>query len=132
MAYEPAGVPGLEGVLLPPPPQAMIEKERKANNNPQRSACNSRFQRLILAGAKARPTTPARATPPAGIHGLDGSLDGPTGPGLSVAVAAAVVTVSVLETGEPPDGATLAGENEQVARLGSVPQENFTVPAYPP
>ena len=73
------------------------------------------------------------AMPPAGIQGLDGSLDGPTGPsGLSLAVAAAVVTVNVLETEEPPDGATLAGENEQVARLGSVPQENFTVPAYPP
>ena len=40
-----------------------------------------------------------------------------------------MVIVNVLETGAPPDGVTLAGENEQAARLGSVPQENFTVPA---
>jgi hypothetical protein len=125
-------VPGLEGVLLPPP-QPMREREKEANNNPQLSTRNSRFQRLILAGTKARPKTPARARPPAGIHGLDGGLDGPKGrTGLSMAVAAAVVTVNVLETGELPEGVTLAGENEQVTRLGSVPQENFTVPAYPP
>ena len=39
-----------------------------------------------------------------------------------------MVTVNVLETGEPPDGVTLDGENEHAARLGNVPQENFTVP----
>jgi hypothetical protein len=47
---------------------------------------------------------------------------------LSVAVAPAVVTVNVLETGEPPDGATLDGENAHAAIPGNVPQENFTVP----
>jgi hypothetical protein len=46
-----------------------------------------------------------------------------------MAVAAAVVSVNVLETGMPPDGVMLAGEKEQAAMLGSVPQENFTVPA---
>ena len=57
-------------------------------------------------------------------------MEGPNGrSGLSLAVAAAVVTVSVLETGEPPEGVTLAGVNEQAAWLGRVPQENFTVPA---
>ena len=48
-----------------------------------------------------------------------------------MAVEAAVVTVMVVETGDPPDGATLAGEKEQAARLGSVPHEKFTVPPYP-
>jgi hypothetical protein len=47
---------------------------------------------------------------------------------LSMAVVPAVVTVNVLETGEPPEGATLDGENAHAAILGSVPQENFTVP----
>ena len=46
---------------------------------------------------------------------------------MSLAVAAAVVSVKVLETGVLPDGVMLAGENEQAAMLGSVPQENFTV-----
>jgi hypothetical protein len=44
----------------------------------------------------------------------------------------AVVSVIVVEAGDPPDGVTLAGEKEQAARLGSVPQEKLTVPAYPP
>jgi hypothetical protein len=48
-----------------------------------------------------------------------------------MAVEAAVVTVMVVETGDPPDGATLAGEKEQAARLGSVPHENVTEPEYP-
>jgi phage tail tape-measure protein len=69
---------------------------------------------------------PAMASPPAGIHG---GIDGPNGRSmLSVAVAPAVVTVNVLETGEPPDGATLDGENAHAAIPGNVPQENFTVP----
>jgi hypothetical protein len=51
---------------------------------------------------------------------------------LSAVVAATVVTVNVLEAGEPPDGATLAGEKEQAACAGSGPQANFTVPAKPP
>jgi hypothetical protein len=46
-----------------------------------------------------------------------------------MAVEAAVVTVIVVEAGDPPDGTTLVGEKEQAARLGSVPQEKFTVPA---
>jgi hypothetical protein len=72
-----------------------------------------------------RPITPAMASPPAGIHGADG----PKGRcGRSMAFAAAVATVRVLETPVPPDGVTLAGENEQVAMLGDVPHENFTVP----
>jgi hypothetical protein len=121
-------VPGLEGILVPPP-QPMMEREKEANNNPQLITRDSRFQRLILAGTKARPATPARARPPAGTHGLDGGRDGPKGrTGLTMDVVAAVVTVKVLETGELPEEVTLAGENEQVARLGSEPQENFTVP----
>ena len=72
---------------------------------------------------------PAIANPPAGIHGGSDGLDGRSL--LSMAVVPAVVTVNVLETGEPPDGATLDGENAHVAMLGSVPQENFTVPEYP-
>jgi hypothetical protein len=43
-----------------------------------------------------------------------------------------VVTVNVLEARETPDGAALAGENEHAACAGNVPQENFTVPEYPP
>jgi hypothetical protein len=46
-----------------------------------------------------------------------------------MAIAADVVTVSVLEAGEPPEGVALAGENEQAACAGSGPQANFTVPA---
>jgi hypothetical protein len=42
-----------------------------------------------------------------------------------------VVTVNVLEAGAPADGVALAGENEQAAWAGSVPQENFTVPVKP-
>ena len=70
---------------------------------------------------------PARASPPAGIHGGSDGVECRFG--LSAAVASTVVTVNVLETGEPPDGVTLAGENEQAAWAGSAPQENFTVPA---
>jgi hypothetical protein len=47
---------------------------------------------------------------------------------LSAVIAATVVTVNVLEAGEPLDGVALEGENEQAAWAGSGPQENFTVP----
>ncbi len=114
----------MEAVLLPPPHPAAA-REREANKHPQLSVRRCRFPRRILPGAKARPITPAMASPPAGIHGRDG----PKGrSGLSIAEAAAVVTVSVLVTAVLPDGVTLAGENEQAAMLGKVPQENFTVP----
>ena len=69
---------------------------------------------------------PARASPLAGIHGGSDGLDLLSM--LSMAVVAAVVTVNVLETAEPPDGATLVGVNAHAAILGNVPQENFTVP----
>ena len=118
-------MPGFVGALLPPPPQLITDRDREANNNPQLSRRNRRFQRLIFPGAKARPITPAMASPPAGIHGLERSKGRS---GWSMALAAAVATVSVLVTAVPPDGVTLAGENEQVAMLGTVPQENFTVP----
>jgi hypothetical protein len=45
-----------------------------------------------------------------------------------MAVEGAVVTVIVVETGEPPDGVRLGGEKEQAARVGSVAQEKLTVP----
>jgi hypothetical protein len=99
----------------------------EASNKPQLSKRNCRFQRSIVLGAKAKPITPAMASPPAGIHG---GSDGPEcRSGLSMATAAPVVTVNVLEAGEPPEGVALAGENEQAACAGSAPQENFTVPA---
>ena len=68
---------------------------------------------------------PARASPPAGNHG------GSEGRrlGFSIAEEVAVVSVIVVEAGEPPDGVTLAGANEQAAWLGNVPQEKLTVPA---
>jgi hypothetical protein len=49
--------------------------------------------------------------------------------GFSMAEEVAVVSVMVVEAGDPPDGVTLAGEKEQTAWLGSVPQEKVTVPA---
>ena len=69
---------------------------------------------------------PARASPLGGIHGGSDGVDRFSM--LSMAVALAVVTVSVLETGEPSDGATLDGANAHVAIVGNDPQENFTVP----
>ena len=48
---------------------------------------------------------------------------------MSMAIAAAVVTVNVLVAGDPPDGVALAGENEQAACAGKAPHANFTVPA---
>lgn len=109
------GVPELDIVLLPPPPHPTIDRDTEANNSPQLSRRNWSFQRLILLEAKARPNTPAMATPPAGIQGFDE----PKGrSGLSIVVAAAVVSINALETGAPPDGVMLAGENEQAARLG--------------
>ena len=114
----------MDGILLPPP-HPTTAREREANKNPQLSRRKCRSRRLILPGAKARPIKPAMASPRAGIHGADG----PKGRcGWSMAFASAVTTVSVLLTAAPPDGVTLAGENEQVAMLGSVPHENFTVP----
>ncbi len=56
---------------------------------------------------------PATASPPVGIHGGSDGLDCLSM--LSMAVAPAVVTVNVLETGEPPDGATLDGANAHVS-----------------
>jgi hypothetical protein len=125
MVYEPAGV--VAGVELLPPPQPSTDRDMEASNNPQLSKRNWRFQRPIILGAKAKPITPARASPPAGIHG---GCDGPECRlGLSADIAAAVVTVNVLVAWDPPDGVALAGENEQAAWAGSAPQENFTVPA---
>lgn len=117
----------MEGELFPPPPQPMSERDREASRNPQLSMRRDWRQRLILRGANESPNTPAMASP---VGGSQGGTDGPKGRSeRSAAVAAAVVTVNVLLTGEPPDGLTLAGEKEHAARLGSVPQANFTVPA---
>jgi hypothetical protein len=56
------------------------------------------------------PIAPARASPPAGIHGGSGGFVPRFG--WSTAVAAPVVIVSLLEAGEPLDGVALAGANE--------------------
>ena len=73
------------------------------------------------------PMAPAKASPPAGIQGGNDGAD--RWLGLSAATTVAVVTVNVLEAGEPPEGVVVAGENEQAVCAGSEPQENFTVPA---
>ena len=56
---------------------------------------------------------PAMASPPAGSHGGSGGLERRSG--FSMAEETAVVTVNVVEAGDPPDGVTLAGEKEQAA-----------------
>ncbi len=97
--------------------------DRQPIHNVQQSIRNRRFQRWLFLGAKSSPKVPAIASVPAGIHG------GPKGRSLlSAVVAAVVVTVNVLDTGELPEGVTLEGVNVQAAIPGSVPQENFTVP----
>jgi hypothetical protein len=54
-----------------------------------------------------------------------GSGDEPEGrSGVSRATAAPVVTVNVLELGDPLVGVTLAGLNAQLASLGRTPQLN--------
>ena len=116
-------MPGFDGVLLPPPPQPKREKDREAINSTQQNPRNERCQRLIFFGVNARPKAAVRASPPAGSQGR---LE--RWPGFSRAVEAAVVTVIVVEAGDPADGVTLGGEKEQTARLGSVPQEKLTVP----
>ena len=45
---------------------------------------------------------------------------------------AVVATVSIVVAIAPLAGVTVDGANVQVAPLGSEPQENFTVPLYPP
>ncbi len=117
---------GVDGELLPPP-QPNTDRGSDTNNNPQLSHRNWRLQRRVFLGAKAIPMAPATASPPAGIHGGSDGVE--CSLGWSAAVAVAVVTVNVLEAGEPPEGVALAGENEHAAWAGSDPQENFTVPA---
>jgi hypothetical protein len=102
---------GLEGELLPPPPQPDANKERDASNNAQHSPRTCRFQRRIFLGTKAKPMPPAKASPPAGNHGgSEGRRSG-----FSLAEEVDVVTVIVVEAGDPPDGVTLAGAKEQAA-----------------
>jgi hypothetical protein len=116
-------VPWFDGVLLPPPPQPEREKDREAITNTQQSPSNERRQRVIFFGVNARPKAAVRASPPAGSHGRRERW-----PGFNMAVEAAVVTVIVVEAGDTPDGVRLAGEKEQAARAGSVPQEKLSVP----
>jgi hypothetical protein len=116
-------VPWFDGVLLPPPLQPKREKDKEAINSTEQSARNERRQRLILFGVNARPKAAVRASPPAGSQGRPERWSG-----FSMAVEAAVVTVIVVEAGDPPDGVRLGGEKEQTAELGSVPQEKLTVP----
>ena len=111
---------------MPPPPQPDTSREKDASNNAQQNPRNCEFKRQIFLGVKARPMIPAMASPPAGSHGGSDGLEGRSG--FSMAEEAAVVSVIVVEVGEPPDGVTLVGEKEQTASLGSVPQEKFTVP----
>ncbi len=98
--------------------------DRTTIHSAQLSTRNRRFHRRPFPGARNIPKVPAMASVPAGTHG---GLDGPKGRS-SIAVAAVVVTVKVLDTAAPPDGVTLAGENAHAAIPGNAPQENFTVP----
>jgi hypothetical protein len=103
----------LEGELLPPPPQPEANKDRDASNNAQQSQRNCWFKRQIFFGVKAKPMTPAMASPPAGSHGGSDGLERRSG--CSIAEEVAVVIVIVVEAGDPPDGVRLAGEKEQAA-----------------
>ena len=98
---------------MPPPPQPDTNRDRDASNNAQQSPRDRVFKRQILFGVKTRQMPPAMASPPAGSNG---GSDGPERrSGFSMAEETAVVTVIVVEAGDPPDGVTLAGEKEQAA-----------------
>lgn len=99
--------------MLPPPPQPDTNRDRDASNNAQQSPRDCEFKRQILFRVKVRPMPPAMASPPAGSHG--GSDEPECRSGLSLAEETAVVTVIVVEAGDPPDGVTLAGEKEHAA-----------------
>lgn len=74
---------------------------------------------MFFPGVKTSPINPASASPSTGIIDLTNGRSG-----LNRATAAAVVTVRVLEAGEPLVGVTLAGLNAQLAWLGRVLQLN--------
>ena len=103
----------LDEELLPPPPQPDANRDSDASNNAQQSPRDCEFKRQVLFRLKINPMPPAMASPPAGSHG--GSDESECGSGLSLAEDTAVVTVIVVEAGDPPDGVTLAGEKEHAA-----------------
>jgi hypothetical protein len=104
---------GLDGEVLPPPPQPDANRDRNASNSAQQDQRNCLSKRQILFEVKTRPMPPAMASPLAGSHGGRDGLERRSG--FSMAVGAAVVTVIVVEAGDPPDGVTFAGEKEQAA-----------------
>jgi hypothetical protein len=110
--------------LFPPPPQLVSGNQRAASSPMQSIPRISRFQRLVPRGANANTPIPASVAPPPADHGPNGFA----GALLLELVGAFVVMVSFVDPAELPVIATLAGENAQLASVGSVPQLNFRVP----
>jgi hypothetical protein len=129
MVSEPVGVPELAVLELEEPdPHAVRDSAPIISNSRDRAVHNDRFQRDARRGVIARLMIPAKASVLAGIQGVVGLSEA----GPSIAVAAVVVIMSVVDAADPFDGVTLAGEKVQVASAGKAPQENLRVPEYPP
>ena len=118
----PLGVPGfvIAGDEELQPEIAIKPLISNTSNTPERINC--RLLRHSRLGENARQIMLAHAIP----------CSGPAIPRNIADVGAVVATVSVDVAAIPLAGVTEAGVNVHVTPLGSVPQENLTVPPYPP
>jgi hypothetical protein len=131
MVEVPAGVPGLLGVVPPPPPQPIKEALKTQAVVNKATAWNNWRERRLALLTRASPRRPAKlTTAPAGNHG---SLPGkPRGFCRRSAVEAAVETVNITCTGWPPPGVTAGVAKAQLIWLGSAPQLRVTAVVNPP
>lgn len=119
MAWTPAGVPefvgGLEGDDELQPENVIRPAASKSVNKLARA--RRRLSPRVRRGEKARRRRLAQATPCSGAESLPRR-----------AVVGAVVVMVRVEVAAPLDGVTEDGAKVQPTPVGSVPQENFTVP----
>src|ERR1700751_4425346 len=109
--------------MLPPlplhPPSDSHPAATMSNAHPARK---SELHRLVRAGEKASPKSPARVRVPAGTHGE------PVGRRSSLPSLATAALVEIVRMAESPDGVSAEGENVQDAPLGKPVQERLAVP----
>ena len=123
IVWAPVGVPEFVVPELAAEDELQPESEiRPLISNNRLERISHRFMRKVRFGENARQKMLAKAIP---------CKDPPTVRSMA-AEGAVVETVNVVVAAAPLAGVTEAGANVQVAPLGSVPQENFTAPLYPP
>src|SRR5258706_10312731 len=102
----PAGVPGLRGALLPPPPHATRVDARQISNAPNVNAAASFLPDFLVLMA-VRPSTKSNPS-----HRMKNGALGPLGENIGKTEDGAVVEIVSVEVVEPEPGVTLEEEKE--------------------